>query len=188
MGEMEHASRKRTRKDNLKKIILGTVKTAGLLTVAIAAPNVIGAMGKLGMLPSKRQNEVIRRSCEKFVRAGLLTKNDVGFTLTKKGEATLRLLEIRGFQAHKPRRWDGKWRMLIFDIPEYRRGLREKIRRTLRTIGFVHLQDSVWVYPYDCEDLVALLKADFRIGKDILYVIVDALEGDFRLKRHFKLV
>lgn len=186
MGEMENASRKRTQKDRLKKIILGTVKTAGLLAIAITAPNVIGAMDRLGMLPSKRQNEVIRRSCEKFVRSGLLQKNDVGFSLTKRGEAALRILELRESQTAKPK-WDGKWRMLIFDVPEYRRGLREKIRRTLRVIGFAHLQDSVWVYPYDCEDLVALLKADFRIGKDILYVIADAVEGDFRLKRHFKL-
>jgi DNA-binding transcriptional regulator PaaX len=186
MGTIEQGSRKRTQKERLKKVILGTIKTAGLLAIAVAAPNVVGAMSKLGMLPSKRQNEVVRRSCEKFVRSGLLQKTDVGFSLTKKGEAALRMLEIKESKTDK-RRWDGKWRMLIFDVPEYRRGLREKIRRTLRMIGFAHLQDSVWIYPYDCEDLVALLKADFRIGKDILYVIADAVEGDFRLKRRFKL-
>lgn len=55
-------------------------------------------------------------------------------------------------------------------------------------IGFLKLQDSVWIYPYDCEELVALLKADFRIGKDILYVIADSLENDGWIKRHFGLV
>jgi len=54
-------------------------------------------------------------------------------------------------------------------------------------IGFVHLQDSVWTYPYDCEDLIVLLKADFKIGKDILYMIVDELEGDWRLRKEFGL-
>ena len=87
----------------------------------------------------------------------------------------------------RPKRWDRKWRILIFDIPEYRKGLRDKIRRTLGVIGFVRLQDSVWVYPHDCEDLIAFLKADFRVGKDMLYMIVEELEGDGHLKRHFGL-
>ena len=78
--------------------------------------------------------------------------------------------------------------MLIFDIPEYRKGTRDKIRYTLQTIGFVHLQHSVWIYPYDCEDLITLLKADFRIGRDMLYMIVDSLEGDATIKKRFGLV
>lgn len=49
------------------------------------------------------------------------------------------------------------------------------------------LQDSVWIYPYDCEDLVALMKADLRIGADVLYMIVERLERDKYLRRHFGL-
>ena len=95
------------------------------------------------------------------------------------------MLEAQEFQTNRPKRWDSRWRVLIFDIPEYRKSLRDKIRNTLRMIGFVHLQHSVWVYPYDCEDLVALLKADFKVGKDMLYMIVEELEGDYKLKSHF---
>lgn len=54
-------------------------------------------------------------------------------------------------------------------------------------IGFVRLQDSVWVYPYDCEDFVALLKAELKIGKDVLYAIVDTIEQDKNLRRYFNL-
>jgi DNA-binding transcriptional regulator PaaX len=74
---------------------------------------------------------------------------------------------------------------LIFDIPEYRKSTRDRIRETLRIIGFVRLQDSVWAYPYDCEDLITLLKADFKIGKDMLYLVVEAMENDASLRRHF---
>ncbi|MCI0557327.1 MAG: hypothetical protein MN733_02450, partial [Nitrososphaera sp.] len=79
------------------------------------------------------------------------------------------------------------WRVLIFDVPEYRKKIRETIRHSLRMIGFVRLQDSVWVYPYDCEDFVALLKADLKIGKDVLYLIVQEMEGDTHLKQIFDL-
>src|SRR3989344_5509248 len=49
------------------------------------------------------------------------------------------------------------------------------------------LQNSVWVYPYDCEDFISLLKADFKIGKDVLYIIVEKLENDWHLRKFFNL-
>ena len=54
-------------------------------------------------------------------------------------------------------------------------------------IGFVRLQDSVWIFPYDCEDFIMLLKADLKIGKDALYAIVEKLENDKALREHFHL-
>lgn len=56
------------------------------------------------------------------------------------------------------------------------------------TLGFVRLQDSVWVYPYDCEDLITLLKADLKVGKDVLYVVADRIEYDQPLRTLFDLV
>ena len=166
-------------------MILGTIGIAGMLGVAMVAPNILGAMGKLGLLPGRRQKEIVNRARDRLIVQGLLKRENGFLRLTPKGKAAIRTLEIRGFEIAQPRRWDGKWRVLIFDIPEYRKSLRDKVRRTLETIGFVRLQDSVWVYPHDCEDFVALLKADFKIGKDMLYMIVEELESDRHLKSHF---
>ena len=55
----------------------------------------------------------------------------------------------------------------------------------MRSAGFLQLQQSVWVYPHDCEDLVALLKADLHIGKDVLYLIVEKIERDAWVRKHF---
>ena len=65
--------------------------------------------------------------------------------------------------------------------------VRERIRKILSGLGFVRVQDSVWLYPYDCEDIIALLKTDLRIGKEMLYLIVDMLEGDEAFRNHFSL-
>ena len=51
----------------------------------------------------------------------------------------------------------------------------------------MRMQDSVWIFPYDCEDLITLLKADFKVGYDLLYMVVDKLEGDHIFKDYFKL-
>ncbi len=187
MGNLEEESRKRTRKNQLKRIILTTVETAGLLSVALLAPNALIALKSLGYDPGKRQKEIIGESRKKLVKAGLLKFDGNFLKLTEKGETKLRILEIQNFKLKVPKKWDKKWRILIFDIKEERKALRDKVRRTLNSIGFARLQDSVWVYPYDCENLITLLKADFEIGKDMLYIIADAIEYDKPLREMFGL-
>ncbi len=187
MGLMEEQSKQRARKINLQKQILGVVSAVGIVGVALVTPNVFVSLHKLGLMPTKRHGQSINRARDRLIKKGLLTRKDGFLRVTPRGEATLQMLQLEDYRLRRPRRWDKKWRVLIFDIPEYRRSVRQKLRHTLITIGFERLQDSVWVYPYDCEDLIALLKADFKVGKDILYMIVDELEGDARLKKHFGL-
>lgn len=187
MGKLEQVSRQRTRRRNIQKIILGAVATAGVLSIALVVPNVLGALGKLGFLPHPREGETVRRARKRLIEKGFVTYKGKFLHLTELGRRELRKFELADYPLKKPKRWDQKWRLLIFDIPEPRKSLREKLRRTLSTIGFVRLQDSVWLYPYDCEDLATLLKADFHVGKDILYLIVDTLENDALYRKRFGL-
>ncbi|MEK7107893.1 MAG: hypothetical protein AAB814_01860 [Patescibacteria group bacterium] len=188
MGILEEKTKRRVRAKNLEKIVLGTVAVAGLLSVALLAPNALQALKLFGWKPHKRYREVIARSRNRLIEHGLLARDEKGFLrLTSKGEAKLRELERREYKLPHPKRWDKKWRVLIFDIPEKRKYLREKIRNTLRAIGFNQLQKSVWIYPYDCEDLIALLKVDFKVGKDLLYLVVDEIENDKKLLGLFQI-
>jgi CRISPR-associated endonuclease Cas2 len=188
MGKIEEQVKKRIKRYLLHKVIIGTVAAAGILSVGLLAPNVVGALAKMGIINTKRRKEVINQARERLITKGLLERNEKGFLkLTPKGETKLRELERREYQLPPPKKWDKKWRLLIFDIPEKRKVLREKIRNTLRTIGFSQLQKSVWIYPYDCEDLIALLKADFKIGKDLLYLVVEEMENDKKVRAMFGL-
>lgn len=87
----------------------------------------------------------------------------------------------------KKRRWNGRWRVVIFDVPERRRQTRDRLRDIMKEVGFVRLQDSVWVFPYDCEDFITLLKAELKIGVAILYMVVEQIENDKYLREHFGL-
>ena len=186
MGRMETESRRRARRGEIQKIILSTVAAAGVLSIALLAPNSLKMLKALGISTSVRKNEVVNASRKRLIASGLLEYTPQGFlVLTKRGEKRLRWLELYDYKFKKPKRWDRKWRVLIFDIKEERKSTRNKIRQTLTVIGFTRLQDSVWVYPYDCEDLITLLKADFKVGKDLLYLIVDSIENDSWLKKHF---
>lgn len=185
MGTIEESGRKRKRKRDLKYAILAVAKASALIGLAVMAPNMPQALEKMGLLPhASKGRSTIGRARRLLVKKGLLSEKDGKLNLTPRGSSALAVLEAQ-YSIKKPSRWDGRWRVLAFDVPEYRKGIRDKIRRTLIHIGFVRLQDSVWAYPYDCEDLILLLKADFKIGKDVLYMIVDELEGDGRLRREF---
>lgn len=187
MGRMEEESRRRSKRNQLRSIVLQTVQVAGIIGMTAIAPNVVGAMGKLGLLPSPRQEAVVNRAAVRLVKLGLLKWEHSKLRLTQKGERELRRLTLDESARARPRKWDKKWRVLIFDIPEKRKSLRIRLRRMLQTLGFERLQDSVWAYPYDCEDLIALLKADFRVGDDVRYLIVDSIERDQALRTHFGL-
>lgn len=169
-------------------LILGIVGGVGVLGVALVAPGVLVAMSQMGFCPGSRQKEIINRARDRMVRQGLLARDGFKVRLTVKGKKMLERMHTRKTIGRSPRDWDGKWRILIFDIPEYRKGVRDKMRRMLHDIGFMRIQQSVWAYPYDCEDYVALLKADFKIGKDLLYLIVEEMEGSWGLRKHFGLV
>ena len=180
--------RKRKERLPIQEVVLATVKTAGTIGVALVAPNALQLIRAFGHEPHKRQSEVIRSTQKDLVKRGWLAYDKGFIKLTHRGEKELHALELKNYEIKKPRRWDGKWRVLIFDIAEYRRKTRDQLRHTLKRVGFVHVQDSVWLYPYDCQELVSLLKADFKIGKAMLYMVVDELEGDRYLREHFNLL
>ncbi|MBP9757298.1 MAG: hypothetical protein KBD06_01735 [Candidatus Pacebacteria bacterium] len=185
MGTVEEWGRAVAKKNRTRYLILESVKIAGVLGIALVAPNVLTGLAKMGVIASPRTAETAKRSYKRLVAAGLLVFDGGHLRITRRGETEM--ARMLGARAIRPRRWDGKWRVLMFDVPEYRKSMRDKIRRTVRVIGFERLQDSVWIYPYDCEDLITLLKADFKIGKDVLYLVVESLEGDGWLRAKFKL-
>lgn len=187
MGEIEVKAKRRKRKRDIRFALLAGAKLAALAGAAIAVPNAIQGLYKLGLI-DRFNGDVssINRARQQLIRTGFLLVKNGKLELTQKGRRELLLKEaLRAGDVR--RRWDGRWRVLIFDIPEHRKSSRDKIRRTLQQVGFVRLQDSVWAYPYDYEDLVVLLKADMKIGKDLLYLVVDEMEGDMNLRKHFGL-
>jgi len=166
---------------------LSTIYEAGLLATALVAPNVLKAMKNLGYNLNLRQREYVTSSASKMVKRGLLKFNGRYYELTPAGNQRMRRWELSDFGMSEPKRWDGKWRVTIFDISETKKSRREKVRRLFHLAGLVRLQDSVWVYPYDCEEIITLLKTDLGVGKNLIYMIADEIEGDKHLKKLFNI-
>ncbi len=184
---------KKTKEKSVKiaKIVLKTIAVAGFVSMAVLAPNAIQA---LSMFKSGKKYEpryYFNSAVSRLKNQGLiefLNRNGKNYIrLTEKGKRKLAKYQFQEAVIEKPKRWDGKWRIVIFDIREEKKAVRDLLRRELKNLGFVKLQNSVWVYPYDCEEIVIMLKAYFRRGKDILYVTAEKIENDYWLKKAFEI-
>lgn len=52
----------------------------------------------------------------------------------------------------RQKEWDGKWRVVIFDVPEKQRKTRDDLRFELKKLGFGSWQKSVWVTPFNLSE------------------------------------
>jgi DNA-binding transcriptional regulator PaaX len=83
--------------------------------------------------------------------------------------------------------WDGRWRIVIFDIPETQKKMRHFFRIGLIDLGFRQLQKSVWICPYNIADRVEEL-IDYHQAKDYVhYLLVEELDNRDVLMKLFKL-
>lgn len=137
--------------------------------------------------PSYRIQQALRRLEQRgLVERSALNRGKI--VLTSKGKQhAKRLHEAQSITIRKPKQWDGRWRVIIFDIWERRRGVRNALRKALTKAKFVRLQNSIWVYPYECEEFIAFLRTDLKLGKSVLYIVAEGIEGDSSLKEHFNL-
>lgn len=104
--------------------------------------------------------------------------------LTKEGKKRALKYQIDEIKIKKPEKWDEKWRMVIFDIPEKRKKAREALRNKLNELGFKELQKSVFIIPYECEDEIDFIIEVFEIRPLVRFLRVDSFtnEEQFRLK------
>lgn len=87
----------------------------------------------------------------------------------------------------KRKKWDQKWRVVVFDVWENTRSKRDALRYEIKNFGFIQLQRSVWIYPYECAEFIELLKTDLSFGKNIRYMVLEKLDHDDKLRKYFKL-
>lgn len=93
-----------------------------------------------------------------------------GITLVKKFALDTLVID-------KPKRWDGQWRLVLFDIPEKYKRARQALQGKLKTIGFYPLQKSVWVHPFPCEAEIVFLKDVFNIHPFVELVIAKEIKN-----------
>lgn len=109
-------------------------------------------------------------------------------SLTDKGKKWAGKYQINDLKIKKPKKWDKKWRVVVFDVKTDQRLKRESLRGKLKQLNFYQIQKSVWVYPFDCVEEIDLLRKFFGLTKNELKVILaEKIEDDGEIKKYYKL-
>lgn len=87
----------------------------------------------------------------------------------------------------KEKKWKGKWYMVFFDVPEIQRNKRDYLRRFLLKLGFYPYQKSVYLFPYECEEEINLIKTVVEGAKYMKYIVAEKIEDEKLAKTFFKL-
>lgn len=87
----------------------------------------------------------------------------------------------------KNKKWDGKWFLVFFDVPEIERRKRNYLRSFLKKLGFYQYQQSVYIYPFECEKEVVLIKNIVEGAKYMRYIIAEKIEDEKSVKTYFQL-
>lgn len=111
----------------------------------------------------------------------------VKIVLSEKGKKIVLNFNIDKIEIKRPLKWDKKWRLVMFDIPEKRRSERNILREKLREIGFKEIQKSVFVHPFPCLDEINFITEYFQLRSLVRYGEITNISNEEELKLKFKL-
>ena len=179
------------------------IATVALCVLALASIPVLvvgaGAMGNAVQIfkifkGSKKYSKTQIRSAVNSIKSQklieyIIDKNGKTVVkITKKGKTKLRAFSIDLMEIKKPKKWDGKWRLAMFDIPmRFTKG-REALRYHLKDLNFFQFQKSAWIYPYPCEDEIIFIADFFGVGKYVEILTVESISREEKVERHFRLM
>ena len=122
----------------------------------------------------------ITRSLKNLADTGLIETLESGqgeyARLTQKGRQKVASLKLDTSNSVANPNWDGKWRIVLLDLPETRRAERESLRYLLKKAGFIRLKNSAWVSPFPFEFLFQNIKKDFGLTTELMVIVTNTLD------------
>ena len=119
------------------------------------------------------------------------TKSDnagnLTLVLSKNGKRVALKYNLETMQIKKPNGWDNHWRIVMFDIPEPLKKVRDSMRYHLKNLNFCELQKSVFVHPFPCSDEIEYIVEFYNIRKYVRFVTATEIDNELVFKKHFKL-
>lgn len=106
--------------------------------------------------------------------------------LTKKGHSKYLQFKLEDI-SYNSKNWDGKWRLVIYDVNKLKKAKQENFRRMLKLMNFYLLQKSVYLTPYKCEEAIEYLREYFNLGEEVLFLEISKLENENYYKQYFGL-
>jgi len=122
---------------------------------------------------------------QQYIRMKPMPDGSTILTLTKKGMLQNLKYNIETMKIEKPKKWDGRWWLVMYDISKFKRREQDMFRRMLKRFNMLPLQKSVYLYPYPCEHEIEFLRGYFDVPEAVIVMRVTALENELQYRRYF---
>ncbi|MCL5675622.1 MAG: hypothetical protein M1120_00665 [Patescibacteria group bacterium] len=133
----------------------------------------------------------IKRTLDRLRKRKLVKFKEKGdkviIELTDLGKKEIIRFDINKMEIARSKKWDGRWWMVIFDIPEKYKKRRNIFQRKLKELGFYFIQKSVCLHPFSCKKETDFLREFYGIKKWVNLLRVDYFEEEYKAKLKFNL-
>jgi len=180
-----------SRGEMAKKILRG-LAIGGLIVASFALPNLPQVFSFLGIKNAKdrRRAKRVIQELKKQKLINLYEKGDyLVMEITERGEKRVLKYKIDEVKIMRPKKWDGYWRVIMFDIPESYKRARDALSSKLKEMELYPLQKSVFVCPFECRDEIDFIGEFFNVRKFVHYFIAKEMDSkdEKYLKRYYSI-
>ncbi len=137
--------------------------------------------------------KILKQSIKKLYESKVIKekKNKDGtvtIVLSEEGRRKALTYHIDNLEIAKPKKWDKKWRFVLFDVPERKKPMRNALRFHLKAIGFYEFQKSVFVHPYNCKDIIDYIIEIYEVREFVRFVVAESVDNELHLRSYFNLI
>lgn len=174
------------------RIVLGENEKTVLLAVGVSAL-FLGSLALPGLpvalqpIIKMRGNKGFFKLLKKLRDKNMIYLGGDKVRLTSRGIRLYKIASIDQIKIAKPDKWDGLWRLISYDVPNKYNKSRDHFRLVLENLGFIRIQDSLWVYPYECKQELAVIANTLGLGPYVIMMITDKLPKESEWLREFDL-
>lgn len=182
-------------RSEIAKDIIQWLFIAGAVSVAatssyfgVNAWRAFQKMRKQNRYPKRKFSDTFTRLQRKKAISMEKRGQEIKLFLTPEGRKLAGYMQIDSLIIKKPKKWDKKWRIVLFDIGQLKLTHRNAFRTKLKELGFVLFQKSVWLHAFDCRDEIGLLNDFFGLSdKEVCLLVTENIQGESKFKKYFNI-
>ncbi len=176
------------RLSKITKDILRLASTGALLYVVYGSPS---SARKMNNIIAKQLSSKVRHYYKQRIhlleQRGLIYLGGEKIVLTAAGKKLLQIVQNEEIQIER-KKWDRTWRLVSYDIPNSHKQKRDAFRRRIEKLGFEQIQKSLFAFPYECKEVIAVLAQQYKVAPYVIYMQTQHLPMEQRLRKYFDLI
>ncbi len=136
------------------------------------------------LLQAYKNKKYLKQSMSRLIERGFIVSEKSHFRITSDGISYFKKLATK---EKRKIQWDGKWRIISFDVPGDYSKDRNRLRGLLQGFDFYQLQKSVWVCPNSVAGDFWKLIVGLNLHRFCKAMVVEIIDGDEHIKKHFRI-